>query len=782
MNFKSLILILLISSFVFSSERLTPTVGSHWSHMHDEKNPIVNILDTDLLKEIELDFLNINQTLSTQGLSNRISIENNKKLSDENKLYKIIINQIGDKETPHNQITNQVSAGLLPYYGDIPEMVQIFRGLLDQGGDFRPPYKITKLANDSHFPYKVVSDGDEPRHFDHRWLFSEFARFRLVGIVNRLDKLDQYSNTCGEIRYIYRLVYNIPGGAKSSLPFFFNVVHEYKNSDNCNEIAKNWVLTDEEVQELNSLSIEQANKEFISQKLKKALIGLTFKQIEINFQALRFPSGYMHDFGGQAMYMQRIFGFLDNKFQSLPLENTPDVIKLKNDPDLLSKFSKLISDNLEKIDLGTFNISEIDPELAKKILARRSVSWSTLGRSRSANKPYRSLFLNSSILDNVDQSLDELEYIRTKSALIERLDNFTCMGCHQSGGTAGFHLLGYEDEGFSHHFNRQQLPLSAHAFAEEKRRSAYINTMSDERVPNKFRPHSVFPSSNSWDDSGIPGFQPAKLRDLCIIDSNDFNSSPSCAPFLGEETECKKTVSVSGAARTVIGECVIKSSNPSDHPVGGTCFKANINEEDINHELPTYNFLSFKDNLSSLKLLPGRYCSSPKGGAPLGRKSGKCSVKDEKFEGFLVENTESIPGEICANRGGNGFDTCATTGDSGNCLEKRVVRSKLDTCYPGHFCREDYICQMLPKFHEIKDKDYRNLKRGQRVNLADFTLEDKENISQKLELITDQNEIGFCVPTYFLFNMRLDGHPNPITGKAPGAISYDRSLPLRGIQ
>ena len=40
--------------------------------------------------------------------------------------------------------------------------------------------------------------------------------------------------------------------------------------------------------------------------LEKA--GLTFKQLELNAQVVRFPSGQETEFGGQAAYLMRIFG------------------------------------------------------------------------------------------------------------------------------------------------------------------------------------------------------------------------------------------------------------------------------------------------------------------------------------------------------------------------------------------------------------------------------------------------------------------------------------------
>jgi hypothetical protein len=140
-------------------------------------------------------------------------------------------------------------------------------------------------------------------------------------------------------------------------------------------------------------------------------------------------------------------------------------------------------------------------------------------------------------------------------------------------------------------------------------------------------------------------------------------------------------------------------------------------------------------------------------------------------------NTKLREEEICANQGGNGFDLCAASGDSGACLEARVVRSMLDTCYPGHFCREDYICQRLPDYNLISEAHYATKKNGKRVNLSS-----PSKINGAFIQKAQADHLGFCVPTYFLFNMRLDGHPSPVTGLPPGEPKIDRSLPLRGYK
>jgi hypothetical protein len=166
----------------------------------------------------------------------------------------------------------------------------------------------------------------------------------------------------------------------------------------------------------------------------------------------------------------------------------------------------------------------------------------------------------------------------------------------------------------------------------------------------------------------------------------------------------------------------------------------------------------------------------PQSGAPLGRASRKCTLAEENFA--EVDLARKTPAQICANQGGNGFDLCAATGNSGACLEARVVRGMLDTCSPGHFCREDYICQELPDYSKISERDYGNIRAdGRRANLS-TPARIRGDAVRELHAA----EVGFCVPTYFLFNMRLDGHPSPATGASPGEPRLHTAAARRGYR
>ena len=718
---------------------------------HATPDNAVNILDPQILNALEDNGFSLSEALGGGKLSTTSD------LYQSNAPYRSFADVIG-KPLTHDSHTDQLPATIPPGSGDVPDMVRLIRNFEDKGkrsnNDTKGGYFIRHLSNNSQYPYTIEYDGDEPRHFDTRWLNSKYATMKLIAIVNRMDRVDFDPSGCGEVRFIYRLSYRTIKSS-SSLPFFLNVVKTYPKRADCSNFAKLWK--------------QPATTSTLRNTILK---DLAFKQMEVNFQSLRFTSGYMHDFGGQAMYMQRIFRPNAGKLESIALENTPDVIAIERNPALFTRFIAFLKqgDNLQRLDNGTLVIN-FDPQFLTKF----SVSWSTMGRARSANKPFARLFRNhKQELNALD--LTKLKYIKSHEALVERLDNLTCMGCHQSGGTAGFHMLGYADDRYSHGFNRQQLPMSPHAYAEQARRLAYVESIIAGRTPNRFRPHSNFTEAD-WQPP-TPKFRPAPLGQLCTTETS-FSAAPHCGPINGQPTTCQRTVTTS-TLPVLFGECVVKGGRAFS---GAVCWKGEITEAANQPQdrgiLPSYNLFAFQDKW---KLQGSAYsgneishlrCVLPQSGAPLGRSSTHCTLADENFTGLNLR--EKTPAQLCANQGGNGFDRCAATSNSGACLESRVVRGMLDTCSPSRACREDYICQKFPDYDKISATFYGNTKGGKRVNLS---TPDKISTSALQEL--HAAEIGFCVPTYFLFNMRLDGHPSPATGSPPGNPQIDHNKPKRG--
>ncbi|HPI40204.1 MAG TPA: hypothetical protein PLJ21_05330 [Pseudobdellovibrionaceae bacterium] len=717
-------------------------------------SPVVYVLNTETLQNLESSGFSINETLGQTKSLSRTS-----DLFKSNEVYRSFAETVG-KPLPHDKKTDQLPDVIPENSGDIPDMVRLLRGFEDKGArsenDLKGGYIIRRVSNNSQHPYTVERDGDEPRHFDTRWLNSEYGYLKLVAIANRMDRSDITKDSCGEVRFIYRLSYKSKKSS-SSLPFFLNVVHQYPKQESCAKFSKTWNIDSTDAKALKSGPLK----------------NLSFRQMEVNFQSLRFTSGYMHDFGGQAMYMQRIFRKVGSRLEPVGLENTPDVLAIKKDPTLLKRFVEYLkkSENLNELDLGSLNIN-FDP----KFLSKLSISWSTLGRARIANRPYAEIFReNRSLIESID--ISKLKYIKSHDALIERLDNLTCMGCHQSGGTAGFHMLGFADASFSHPFNRQELALSPHASAEVSRRIAWLKNVANAQEPNHFRPHSTF-SSSDWDvNLGIPKFANLNVGQLCIAEGGTYAMQPGCADPKGRPVECQKTV-LSQGRKVLLGECVLKEAVNS---AGSVCWSGEIKESSTAHlerNPPSFNFFAFEDKwkLSAgiVKDFKSYSCVLPQSGAPLGRMSRRCSLQEENFE---VDFTNTVPDELCANQGGSGFDMCAASGDSGACLETKVARSMLDTCSESRSCREDYICQRFPDYSKISVKDYVRKKGTQLINLSQ-----PNKIRGHVIEEARRRGLGFCVPTYFLFNMRLDGHPSPMTGLPPGVPNYDRSQPLRGYK
>ncbi|RVA46568.1 hypothetical protein EN929_20050, partial [Mesorhizobium sp. M7A.F.Ca.CA.004.11.1.1] len=214
-------------------------------------------------------------------------------------------------------------------------------------------------------PLYEVTDGNVGRIMDMRWLKTDAARFRLVGVVNRLDRRDfmllQGDRSCGEVRFIYRLAYSFRKNGKllaSRLPFNFNAVYSAApDADGgCVGTAGRWTPQLDESVDAGWLT---------GGPLEKA--GLTFKQLELNAQVVRFPSGQETEFGGQAAYLMRVFGIDGAEISEKPLENTPDTARLSQDAALKARLAAYVGANLPAVDEGVYQIP--DEFLARKIIS-----------------------------------------------------------------------------------------------------------------------------------------------------------------------------------------------------------------------------------------------------------------------------------------------------------------------------------------------------------------------------------------------------------------------------
>jgi hypothetical protein len=589
---------------------------------------------------------------------------------------------------------------------------------------------------------KKDKDGKVPRQFDYFWLTSRDAAFPLVAVVNRIDKRDFYSSSCGEVRFIYRIAYYRKEDSiesKSTMPLFLNVVYEYVlgTDGTCTEIARLW-NSDDVTKPASATSLAEALR---IGPLAKSRMKL--KQIELNMQAMRYPSELKYDFGGQAIYLMRIFQDKLGTMTPIPLENTLDVAVLQNKKNATLKQALIdqISAGLDKIDNGTFVLNNTGGNL----LATRAISFTTTGRARLSNKPFSAVFgANGEGLASI--KLDGTKFVKSTLGLVERLNNSTCMGCHQTGGTAGFHLLGRAGS-LNTAFNQVILPFSPHYLAERTRRSGYIQALSEGREGSTFRPPSFYPVASGAGSDGFPTYRDGHKREACLSAAQgDYSVGLKCAG----ETVCRLTAK-NAAGGLNIGECVEENNVTA----GNVCRKGVITSEAINTGFgDLYSLFAIRDQMNaSATFNNAGGCTVPEQGVPLGRISKKCDRETDGGKLKIIDTFSDAahkPKELCVIQGGDVFDECAVSSNPPQCLVEKaptVARAYLDTCSASDPCREDYICQQLPVEVSLQYKDATREKTRSLV----------ANRLKKLQAMG----VGFCVPNYFVFNMRADGHILP---------------------
>lgn len=571
--------------------------------------------------------------------------------------------------------------------GDLASIARDF----DEGG--RPLVAFT--------PYETG------RILDTRWLTSSASRFRLVGVVNRLDRRDFHAtrgeDTCGEVRLVYRLAYSFSKDGRrrlsSRMPFNFNAVFDVpQDADGgCGQAVRRWALPDGTVASAERL---------VEGPLARAV--LRFRQLELNAQVVRFPSGQEPAFGGQAVYLMRIFGLDGDHVAELGLENTPDDALLAGDGAMRAALADYVRANLDGIDRGVYTIPE-------RFLARRVISFSTFGSARPVNNPFSRLF-DGAAFEDIDFADGNL--VRNATGLIARLDNGTCQGCHQASSTAGFHLIGLDDAETSP-LNRILVGVSPHFYAEQPRRAAYALAVVEGRAPDRFRPLSFAPPAR-WEGGG-PDYRAADAAMPCVMpnDPSGFGAAWQC----GGETQCTP-LAVTEGSHLGLAQCLLPADSRdmfSGHPcLSGTVAASDGPAFDDRYSLG--QFTAFAGKASARDYT----CRPPRIGVPGGMAYRQCDEKDRAFAAF--GGGGPMPREICGLTGGKKFDICVSTGNFDQCLSGAIQRGNRAACSADRFCRDDYICQAFPPDTPHADK---------------------------------VETVGFCSPTYFMFQMRVDNHTTP---------------------
>ncbi|MET3494612.1 hypothetical protein [Variovorax boronicumulans] len=473
------------------------------------------------------------------------------------------------------------------------------------------------------------------RLFDARWLTSPDAFFELVGVANRMDRRPFQNGACGETRLVYRLAYRT-AAMQSRLPMTVNVELRGDAPDadgSCASTARRWQPPQASMPD-DALGrwLVSAEGPLSPQRLAPARIA----QVTTNLQSVRWPSAVRPDLGGHAEYMLRAFRWnaAAQRFDAAPLENTPDVARLKANAPLRKELQQWLQQpaNLRALEEATLQVPE-------KFLATESISVAPRGLARLANRPFAQIFSPGEW-----HAVPGSRTLQSPQAVLRRLDDLSCAGCHQSRAVAGFHLLGVDRRGASRTFttgNALALPHSPHLQDELARRGSYVLSALSTPRPDPFRPLA----------------EPH-------IDNAD-------------------------------------SAAPEKATVGASCEPTRITQ-------------SANPWLDRAEKLPRAACEGTRAvcektsvGFPGGMCSGPCDPNDKNGTCGAIAILSDFNQCLAANK------------PFGECLSKHTRPGNLRSCSAQQPCRDDYICAQAEGQPEGR---------------------------------------GACIPPYFLFQMRVDGH------------------------
>lgn len=353
------------------------------------------------------------------------------------------------------------------------------------------------------------------RGFDPAWLASRAVRLELVAVANRLDRRVFHPGTCGELRFVYRAAYQAPDRDRftSRLPFTVNVVF----------------FVPDDGQRCATRARSLARPQDVAAVVRA---GLTLKSVEVNLQTSRWPSTIRPDLGGHADYLLRVFHAGGaGGFVPAPLENMPDVDRIRRDPALRRALAAWLRAPgvIKKIDEGTALLPD-------GLLATRALSVTPRGLARPQNAPFRRLIPASEL---ADLPLAGTRHVGSPEALLRRLDAGTCVGCHQSRSLAGFHVVGGERDP-ARVVDALAVALSPHLEEELPRRRAYLRALAAGQVPDETRPPAergstagTFGHACGLGDPGFASWTCAAGFDCVAVDDDRVGQCMPRAPRAG---------------------------------------------------------------------------------------------------------------------------------------------------------------------------------------------------------------------------------------------------------
>lgn len=549
--------------------------------------------------------------------------------------------------------------------------------------------------------------------------------------------------------------------------------------------------------------------------------GRDILRIELNIQAYRIPGQIAKDFGTEASYVIRVFkwiaengGYFDPDF--LPNQVDRDRVLCRNDkPAVCAEKEKLRKQLvasltqpkvMQDIDWGTF---EIDPKL--DVLSKRGISISPGGSHRSNNQVYwnakskeEQIISDPEIykaLQAAAQQNIKFSFIKTVDDFRARLNETTCTGCHQTRAIAGFHFPG-ADRGETSPVNSVFLPGSSHFYGDQPRRLEILKKIADGQQLTRYelatgysaRPMNRFREALAGTEL-IGGWGGA-----CLMDNVKDNSQRkwTCRPGL-QCTQVFKSDNDNG-----IGTCLPERAESSPTlavQLGDALQKGEITSKRWGRDSYNRNFPNVtsgegdEDTVIPLSALPkntrtnnsyyGAHQEFHTGHADWNDKD---LLRDADTGGFpggmlrLSECTELSGEATCGLIASTGFNKCIEKlGDGAQvdgknysidiCFKNFTSFAGLRACTVASPCRDDYICVKPMGYDQDHAKELFKARKQLLTASKFFPAVNNNHLYDPTKFYgqvmpdnswLDRNDQrGLCIPPYFVFQFRADGHPKP---------------------
>lgn len=590
--------------------------------------------------------------------------------------------------------------------------------------------QIADAPKNSPDPFVSRLGKDYSQRFNPKYIDDPGSTLVLTGVLNRMDRGYLGHTECGEVRFVYRFHYSVEEKSglrvSSRLPLTMALVFNAKPVDGtgrasrdrprtkaeaCAEVASRWLKAGEK-----DLPPEQLAAWLRSPEGPLAPDMVNASQImrlELNMQVVRLSASARRDFGGHAEYLLKIFKWdaATGQFHESKMENQIDRATVLADRDAFRDW--LLTDrNIFDLDRGRLVVDE-------RFLATSAISVAPGGMARSQNNVTYGLLddadIEKALKDYVERG-NTLTYVKSAEGLKFRLNEMTCTGCHQTHGIAGFHYTG-ADPASEPRRNAVYVPGSATFFADLPRRRAIVEEFAKGEQPDFARAFAARPDAK---------FAPA-------LAGTQLYDGWGSVCYRGEDETFKDWTCRAGLTCAGVHESAI-------HAGFGTCVSENGTQVGDPVEFGEIKMSKWgNDQYCRLSPATAKACAITPGKdknpqikvAGYGAARQRYDNPDQKTGGFpggmlRKADCKNLPDEAsCGRLAKNGFNDCIASGkDHKFCTKEFTKTAGLRACDKANPCREDYICT-------AGYDDLPEAKPGK----------------------------GTCIPPYFIFQFRVDGHP-----------------------